>query len=278
MASHKHKRRMLVSDFDGTIFKPDAPEVTANNFQAIQRWREAGNLFAVATMRCLTSLKQEFPTLDQDADYLILDGGAVIYRGTDYKIMETWLYEEDVDYIEDIAKSYDWEDHNVSLVYYRNGDEFPELTTKQGISKLRIWFKDREECTDFSRDLGEVIEESHFIFYQYLDIEHIHDSYLPWVFQDYHHCLEILPSKADKGSGVTRLIKDLIDLRTAGLTEYRDLPGVITIGDSDSDISMLERAVSFTLDSASEGAKRAADYIVPEFSDLISRFLEADSY
>lgn len=66
--------KLLVSDFDGTLFNDHYKE----NIEAVNRFVDAGNLFAIATGRDLNRLLKD---LDRNLkfNYLICSDGAVIY-------------------------------------------------------------------------------------------------------------------------------------------------------------------------------------------------------
>ena len=66
--------KLLVSDFDGTLYNDHYKE----NVEAVNRFVDAGNLFAIATGRDLNRLLKD---LDQHLkfNYLICSDGAVIY-------------------------------------------------------------------------------------------------------------------------------------------------------------------------------------------------------
>ncbi len=66
--------KLLVSDFDGTLYNDHYKE----NIEAVNRFVDAGNLFAIATGRDLNRLLKD---LDQHLkfNYLICSDGAVIY-------------------------------------------------------------------------------------------------------------------------------------------------------------------------------------------------------
>ena len=66
--------KLLVSDFDGTLYTDDYKK----NIEAVNKFVDAGNLFAISTGRDLNRLLKD---LDRDLkfNYLICSDGAVIY-------------------------------------------------------------------------------------------------------------------------------------------------------------------------------------------------------
>ena len=61
--------KLLVSDFDGTLFI-DYPSLE-KNIHAIQRFREEGNLFVINSGRNYTSLMKEIKQYQMDLKYSI---------------------------------------------------------------------------------------------------------------------------------------------------------------------------------------------------------------
>ncbi len=76
---------MLVSDYDGTF---DADDNIENNVVAINRFRNLGNLFVLATGRALPSIKKMIDRYNITFDYLILDNGATVLDNN-YRVLKT---------------------------------------------------------------------------------------------------------------------------------------------------------------------------------------------
>ena len=71
--------KVFVSDLDGTLYPPNVTDSGEENRAAIRRWREAGNVFAVATAR----IHQSYPKVAEDlgfaVDYLGGNGAELIF-------------------------------------------------------------------------------------------------------------------------------------------------------------------------------------------------------
>ena len=71
--------KLFVSDLDGTLYPPNVTDSGAENRAAIQRWRAAGNVFAVATAR----IHQAYPKVSADlgfaVDFLGGNGAELIF-------------------------------------------------------------------------------------------------------------------------------------------------------------------------------------------------------
>lgn len=69
--------KFLISDYDGTL-KSDVKNLKIN-ISAIQKFRNNGNLFAIATGRSYESIKEEIKKYDINYDYLITNDGAITF-------------------------------------------------------------------------------------------------------------------------------------------------------------------------------------------------------
>lgn len=71
------KVRILASDYDGTLRRED--RVSAEDLQAIGRWRSAGNRFGLISGRGYTSLHKEAENNGVPCDFYICNNGCAIY-------------------------------------------------------------------------------------------------------------------------------------------------------------------------------------------------------
>lgn len=70
--------KLLVSDYDGTIYDGDSIKDTLRNIEAIKKFKDKGNLFTIATARIYPSIKSQIERFKIPYDYLICcDGGCV---------------------------------------------------------------------------------------------------------------------------------------------------------------------------------------------------------
>lgn len=67
--------KIIVSDFDGTLFGQDLEE----NVSAINDFVHRGNLFIIATGRAMNYLAEDLSMIDLDCEYYICNDGGVIF-------------------------------------------------------------------------------------------------------------------------------------------------------------------------------------------------------
>lgn len=75
--------KLLVSDYDGTIYDQDSLRETRNNIEAIKRFKDNGNLFSIATARIFPSIKAQTEKFKIPYDYLICCDGGCIFDKND---------------------------------------------------------------------------------------------------------------------------------------------------------------------------------------------------
>lgn len=99
--------KVFVSDLDGTLYPPNVTDSGEENRAAIRRWREAGNVFAVATAR----IHQSYPKVAEDlgfaVDYLGGNGAELIFsdqtrifrtlKASIFLQLAAWLKREGID-------------------------------------------------------------------------------------------------------------------------------------------------------------------------------------
>ena len=71
--------KIIVSDSDGTL--QTSEEEIRDNIEAIQKFKEEGNLFVIATGRSYFDLKRKLDLYPIPCDYAILNHGGVIWNG-----------------------------------------------------------------------------------------------------------------------------------------------------------------------------------------------------
>lgn len=75
--------KLLVSDYDGTIYFKDDIEYTFKNLESINNLLRTGNKFCIATGRSYKSLKEQTDHFSIKYDYLATNNGNVIFDNKD---------------------------------------------------------------------------------------------------------------------------------------------------------------------------------------------------
>lgn len=97
--------KLLVSDFDDTIYFLNEKRKYLKNIEKIKEFVGAGNMFVIATGRSLETLKREIDSYDLPYSYLVCNDGAIIYDKNERIIFQNNLDEEITNELEDYLKS-----------------------------------------------------------------------------------------------------------------------------------------------------------------------------
>ena len=221
-------QKIIVSDFDNTFFTDSYKK----NIELVNDFVNKGNIFIIATGRPIYLLLND---LDRKIkyNYLICNDGAIMFDSNNEKI-----YELNID--NSVSKKiYNYLKKNVCLekVYIDTGLDFSEneCDIANGIVALP---KDREDAITL---IKKMVNEYHNI-----------NAYLS------HKWLNILNKEATKGEA----IKYLISINSWNIED------VITIGDNENDISMLEGFNSYAI-KGNKNAENSSKYIVNSFEEMI---------
>lgn len=81
--------KLLASDYDGTLKFGDL--INEEDLQALKDWKEAGNLFAIATGRSEGSIFKEAEQFGLPVDYFICNNGGMVFDADHKPLMTTQL-------------------------------------------------------------------------------------------------------------------------------------------------------------------------------------------
>lgn len=82
--------KLLATDYDGTLCYGYG-EVMPEDLEAIARWKEAGNLFAVVTGRSGLSIHRELDKYDLKPDFLICNNGGLVFDKDGRRLSENYM-------------------------------------------------------------------------------------------------------------------------------------------------------------------------------------------
>ncbi len=193
--------KVLVSDFDNTLFTEDYPA----NIKAINEFVKRGNMFIIATGRNLSQLKKDINGRNINYDYLICNDGGTIF---DNKF--NLLYRSDVDQVvvDDLINELK-NDSNLKSVLVDDGFNYFEKRVDKNNAILARYI----EAEAAQQKLDELI-------IKYSSI----NGYLS------HNWINIVNDGVSKGNAIAYLVKHL----------NLNKQFVYTVGDNINDVSMNE--------------------------------------
>ena len=234
-------KKVLVVDYDRTLFINNSDML--NNINSINKFRENGNIFIIATGRTYNSLKKEIDKYNIEYDYLILNNGSLVIKKDKstlfhYKIDKNILFNI-TNYLSKykpkiVMYSYYTEDTNdinnpdiskITIVFQKDIETFKKVMmdiVKKYNNKLNIYFTQNYEIeiiskeTNKSRAIDLLMKKANF---KKENIYTIGDSYTDIdMINDYNgSCMEksidILKNNKNikKYSSVSVLIKDILN-------------------------------------------------------------------
>lgn len=142
--------KMLVSDYDGTFFRNK--EELGKNIEAVKRFREAGNIFVLATGRNLDEMYEEIDKYNIPFDYLILCNGGVIFGPNKNVLKEFTIPTEALHILKKVTEEHP---KHVELVAFIHA--FGETFTIEDHNyvKVKIRMDNHEEAIKVAKEVDE---------------------------------------------------------------------------------------------------------------------------
>jgi Cof subfamily protein (haloacid dehalogenase superfamily) len=250
-------KKILFSDLDGTLYIHGV--VSDADREAIRRWRADGNLFAMASGRHLSALKQHLTEQGVEWDYLICLNGGEIYDAED-----NLLYESAIDIsilpalFETVARDDGWANiccgMRADRVKAKNCTDYNTDHAHYDVSHLSTFTKFSQICTarkDIS--VGSAIKR---------DVLEKFGDYV---------CAELNGTSLDvdaKGVSKSNGIAELI--RRIGISE----DCVYTVGDNFNDLSMLTAYQGYAMEHGPEEVRRKTGRCISSVAALIDLLSE----
>lgn len=244
--------KIIFSDFDGTLYKSSEPGGFARNLECIEKWRGAGNKFALATGRSIASLARTFADYPRYFDYILTNNGSVVFDANSALLHSEELPEGLID---DLAKTIAEDYPSVSeLVYFAEDNEYREKPTR--VVKLRIWLKRLDLAGALASDLvqrfGNLIQAH--------PVRSGKASGLSWVGAEYVAFVDVVSVNAGKENAIRFILE----------REKIEGDSACTVGDDVNDINMLKDFDGYAIDgSPAEVVDAAGGRTVADVSDLI---------
>lgn len=252
-------KKILFSDFDGTFYIDR--RVSEEDRKAIRRWREAGNLFALATGRQVTDLEEHLKEENISYDYLVCLNGAEIYDASGRclfaKALDGALLPDLFDALLDgkgwanVCMGTRFEhihapvcpDYDPRYIRYERDRlaSFPEFT--QLCAGLEDIIASRAARDRVMKVHGDKVNA-----------------------QVNGHCLDINAAGVTKASGIAGLIEKI------GL----DSDAVSAVGDNFNDLSMLTAYRGFAVSRAPEEVKAQAGNVVESVAGLVQLLMKEE--
>lgn len=255
-------QHIFVSDLDGTLLTRDK-KVSPKTKEALKKFIEAGNKFAICTGRDINSALSVYNGLGLDIkdSYVIaynggqifdVDRGKTVYReGIPIKLVPELL---------EMAKDYGlhvhtYNDHFILTEKYNECVEFYRRVIKTPliVAEDIMPFVDVPPCKIICIELHDHEKQDRFrraVLEKYSDV-------LDSMYSNAYY-LELIPKSSGKGNALIRL-RDMLGIKEEN---------VIAAGDGENDISMIKAAgVGVAMINAPENVQQEADIVTETDND-----------
>lgn len=268
------KYKMLVTDMDYTLLNK-GKQVSERNKKALQQAMEKGVLVVVATGRIYTSARYYAKLLGLSTPIIASNGAIIREEHTDRTLYESILPHEAMKEMTRLCKEVDIFCHFFSkdtifteklVNVSKNYTEWNKYLKEEDQVKVRILdnFKNMTE-EEVSKIFKAVVIDPNDSKLQYIR-EGILKTGLVTVSQSLKDNLEVMNKEVSKGNAV----KQLAEFYGINSDE------VITIGDNENDISMIEYAgMGVAVGNAEQCLKDVADFVACDYQeDAVAQVVE----
>ncbi|MCA1924566.1 sugar-phosphatase [Buttiauxella noackiae] len=248
--------KLIAIDMDGTLLLPDhtiSPAVKA----AIASARERGVNVVLCTGRPFAGVESYLRELHMDKpnDYCITYNGALVQKASDGStVAQTALSYDDYRYLEQLSRDVGSHFHALDrhTLYTANRDISYYTVHESFVANIPLVFSEPENMDKNGAYLKVMmIDEPAILDKAIAKIpEEVYERYT--LLKSSPYFLEILDKRVNKGTGVKALAE------TLGIKQEE----VMTLGDQENDIAMLEYAgIGVAMDNAIDKVKEVSNFV-----------------
>lgn len=227
-------KKVLASDYDNTFYLND--EDIEINKEAVREFRDAGNLFVIATGRSYMDLQKKVNAYDLVYDYAIIDHGAGIIdnegNGIDSVYIENSIA---LSIKKDLCLENSISNFCCSMFESRVDFKHKNLT------KINVKYKTKEEAWQ----VNEAINKKYG--------EYVNSYFLT------SNSIEIISNKTNKSHAI-EVLANCLDI---------DKENIYTIGDGYSDMEMIRDFNGYRMENSVKGLKEMTDKSVKNVAELV---------
>lgn len=242
--------KIIGSDYDGTLNHNGIDDIKKN---AIEKWRKAGNVFALISGRGAKDILQIYEEKQFGCDYLIADNGAVIMKADGTVVSDVRCDKELIKPLLNLLfeSGCVFGDVHAEKSFIvcseeaicRDGEytqeNMPEVTYFTQVSTMLDDFESAKRVTDIVRKkFGEKLNPL-----------------------QNGRCIDIVRADMNKAKGLY-LLMGIVG------AEYND---VIAVGDNINDRDMIKEFRSYAMENGVDSIKELADYVTTGITELIEK-------
>lgn len=227
-------KKLLASDYDNTFYLND--EDIEINKEAVREFRDAGNLFVIATGRSYMDLQKKVNAYNLVYDYAIIDHGAGIIDNEGNGIDSVYIENSIVPSIKnDLHLETSISNFCCSMFESRVDFDHRNLT------KIDVKYSTKEEAWQVNEEINKKYGD--YVISYFLT----------------SNAIEIISNKTNKSHAIGLLVK-LFSI---------DKNNIYTIGDGYSDMEMIRDFNGYRMENSVDGLKKMTDKRVKSVAELV---------
>ena len=255
--------KLFVSDYDMTLYINE--RIDEKVLEAIKRWRDAGNIFVIATGRNKFSIFEQIEKHNIGCDYLIANNGALIFDN-ERKIIFKEVIEENEAY--KVAKS----------IFDKFGATV-EIATDECIISVQSKIKEENDILysdafkigkiidieeiDSIKNIIQINKMTNDIEKTKIVADFINNNFKEIVAYGNIRTVDIVSKKVNKANGISFLENKLKD----------KIEKIFTAGDSNNDIDMIKKYDGYVQINAGANIKKITSKYFSLISDIMNENL-----
>lgn len=259
--------KIAFSDFDGTLYFHDEAIIPQINIEAVNKWRQQGNLFVLCSGRDVHSLMHEVNNQKLSYDFVICNnGGTIFYKNL--KLIKSFpLNKIQLEKLvhSDIAKE-SWH------ILFSSAEKMRTTINSPKSQLLKYFESEKYKNQDIIQKISveQALAEMNVIQISLAyETEEIANNYAKRINSEFEgaflanmnlNCIDICAKGINKAQGV----KELLNLQKDKYFEQ-----VLTIGDAQNDVPMIKEFEGYSLNSATMHAKNVATKLYDSVGEML---------
>lgn len=259
----ENKMKLLATDYDGTL--KYAQKVMEEDIEAIQKWKQEGNLFVIVTGRSLESISMEIEKYNLPCDFIVSNNGGMVFDAKEKELMSNYLdYSTCLDIIQEIKKMEHVASYVVNDGIHRHKVVVNAEETEQRYPTLQPDMSEAEVLD--SGKFAQIVVSMATLDSALHVAEQINQNFSTNVVAYANNfAVDVVPKGISKATG----LDFVVEYAAADETE------VYSIGDAHNDIPMIEYGIhGCAMEMAADDVKQFATNVYASVHDLICDVLD----
>lgn len=252
--------KLFVSDYDMTIYIHE--KIDDSVFDAVKKWREAGNIFVIATGRNKFSIFEHIDRHGLEFDYLIANNGALVFNNKRETIFKDAI-DDDISYdvIKFLHNTFEGtveiaDDEHIISVISKDGKDILPFRVDKKININEIYnIKNIIQINKMTADTKSTEEVA----------DAVNNKFNTVIAYPNIRTVDIVKNNVNKASGI-KFLENIIKTN-------KSIDKILVTGDSNNDIEMIKKYNGYVQINAKENVKSITNKYFNIISDIIYKEL-----